>query len=232
MAHALPPSPDVPLSPAGWLPQGFVLVIDCSPTQQAPFFEYYWVQRELSKARVSSSKSLSATSSFSTHSRLEGFYCGDTIAAYLPRHRAESSCMKPSFEKIPTEATASWTLLNRRLPEAIPFKWHHHPEYELTLTLNSRGHRYIGNDVTSYDDGDLILVGPNVPHSWSSAERVDAGQPHVALVIWFSAAWAESLVTLFAELGSLRQLLAVARQAVSFSAAVSREVRPLIETMV
>lgn len=140
--------------------------------------------------------------------------------------------MKPSFEKIPIEATASWTLLNRRLPEAIPFEWHHHPEYELTLTLNSRGHRYIGNDVAPYDDGDLILVGPNVPHSWSSAEQVDAGQPHVALVIWFSAAWAESLMMLFPEMGSLRQLLAAARQALSFSAAASREIRPLIEAMV
>ena len=28
MAHALSPLPDRPLSPAGWLPQGFVLVAD------------------------------------------------------------------------------------------------------------------------------------------------------------------------------------------------------------
>nr|WP_248767297.1 AraC family transcriptional regulator [Pseudomonas sp. MWU12-2345] len=118
------------------------------------------------------------------------------------------------------------------MSDAIPFEWHHHPEYELTLTLNSRGHRYISNDVAPYDDGDLILLGPNVPHSWSSAELIDPGQPHVALVIWFSAAWAESLVTLFPELGQLRQLLAAAQHALSFSEAVSREIRPIIEAMV
>lgn len=105
--------------------------------------------------------------------------------------------MKPSFEKIPTPVDASWSMLNRRLPDDIPFEWHHHPEYELTLTLNSRGHRYVSSDVRLYDDGDLVLLGPNVPHSWCSAERIDPDQPHVALVIWFSQAWAQSLVSLF-----------------------------------
>lgn len=140
--------------------------------------------------------------------------------------------MKPSFEKVPTEANASWTLLNRRLADAIPFEWHHHPEYELTLTLNSRGHRYIGDDVGLYDDGDLVLVGPNVPHSWFSAERIDPGQPHVALVIWFSEAWAESLVGLLPELALIRPLLLAARTALGFSPQVSRTLRPLIEAMV
>lgn len=140
--------------------------------------------------------------------------------------------MRARFEKIPTEANTSWTLLNRRLPEAIPFEWHHHPEYELTLTLNSRGHRYISNDVARYDDGDLVLVGPNVPHSWSSAELIDPAIPHIALVIWFSQAWAESLMQLFPEMAPTRALLAAARQALSFSDATSRALRPVIEAMV
>jgi AraC-like DNA-binding protein len=140
--------------------------------------------------------------------------------------------MRTSFEKIPAEANTSWTLLNRRLAQAIPFEWHHHPEYELTLTLNSRGHRYIGNDVALYDDGDLVLVGPNVPHSWSSAERIDPAKPHIALVIWFSQAWADSLVQLFPEMAATRALLAGAQQALSFGEATSRALRPVIESMV
>lgn len=140
--------------------------------------------------------------------------------------------MKPSYEKVPTPSNASWTLLNRRLADAIPFEWHHHPEYELTLTLNSRGHRYISDDVALYDDGDLILVGPNVPHSWSSAERIDPGKPHIALVIWFSEAWAESLVKLLPEMAPIGPMLAAARNALGFSPAVRAQLRPLIEAMV
>ncbi|MBA1245568.1 helix-turn-helix domain-containing protein [Pseudomonas japonica] len=140
--------------------------------------------------------------------------------------------MKASFEKVPTQANASWTFLNRRLDHAIPFEWHHHPEYELTLTLNSRGHRYISSNVASYDDGDLVLVGPNVPHSWSSSERIRTGQPHTALVIWFSEAWAESLVSLLPEMGPIRPLLIAAQNALMFSEGASRQVRPMIEAMV
>ncbi|MBD8595932.1 MULTISPECIES: helix-turn-helix domain-containing protein [unclassified Pseudomonas] len=140
--------------------------------------------------------------------------------------------MRPSFEQVPTEANASLTMLNRRLPDAIPFEWHHHPEYELTLTLNSRGHRYISNDVAPYEDGDLVLVGPNVPHSWSSVERYDPAKPYIALVIWFSDSWAESLVALFPEMGAIRTLLSAAQTAVHFTEAASRELRPIIESMV
>lgn len=139
--------------------------------------------------------------------------------------------MKPNFEKVPTAANASWYLLDRRLPDAIPFEWHHHPEYELTLTLNSCGHRYVSSDVRSYTDGDLILIGPNVPHSWRSLRRLDPQQPHTALVIWFSRAWAEALVNLLPELAGLQDLLAAARCALQFSAEVAAQVRPLIEAM-
>jgi len=144
----------------------------------------------------------------------------------------ERIVMKPSFEKIPTPTDASWSMLNRRLADDIPFEWHHHPEYELTLTLNSRGHRYVSSDVRLYDDGDLVLLGPNVPHSWCSAELIDPEQPHVALVIWFSQAWAQSLVALFPELGSLQALLAAAQCALHFSEPASKELRPIIEAMV
>jgi AraC-like DNA-binding protein len=140
--------------------------------------------------------------------------------------------MKPSFEKVPTQPSASWTMLNRRLPDAIPFEWHHHPEYELTLTLNSRGHRYVSNDVSRYDDGDLVLVGPDVPHSWCSAERIKSDEPHIALVIWFSEEWAKSLVALFPEMTKLRTLLSASECALHFSHDASRKLRPTIESMV
>ncbi|MCB8874499.1 helix-turn-helix domain-containing protein [Acidisoma silvae] len=139
--------------------------------------------------------------------------------------------MKPIFEKVTPDEGASWALLDRRMPERIPFEWHHHPEYELTLTLNSRGHRYIGSDVDAYDDGDLVFIGPGIPHSWCSEAAVDPARPHIALVIWFSHAWADSLLALFPEMARLRPLLAASAQGVCFSHATRAAVRPRIEAM-
>ncbi|MBB3104038.1 helix-turn-helix domain-containing protein [Azomonas macrocytogenes] len=141
--------------------------------------------------------------------------------------------MKPNFEKVLPDSESSLTFLNRRLDESIPFEWHHHPEFELTLTLNSRGHRYIGDNIEWFDDDDLILIGPHVPHGWCSSERINSGQPHIALVIWFTSAWISSVVDLFPEMQAVRSLMVTLhQQAIRFGSATQREVRPLIEAMI
>ena len=139
--------------------------------------------------------------------------------------------MRPAFEKVDIETGMSWALLNRRLDDGIPFEWHHHPEYELTLTLNSRGHRLVGDHAGPYDDGDLVLVGPSLPHSWCSHSAIDSGKPHVALVVWFTEAWGTGLLERFPEFGALRSLFAEAHHGVQFSDRVVKDVRPLIEKL-
>jgi AraC-like DNA-binding protein len=44
--------------------------------------------------------------------------------------------------------------------------WHFHPEYQLTLVLESRGHRMGGDNISPLRPGDLVLVGSNLPHVW------------------------------------------------------------------
>lgn len=120
-------------------------------------------------------------------------------------------------------------MLNRRLDDGIPFQWHHHPELELTLTLNSRGERFIGDHIGSYDDGDLVLVGSNLPHTWCSAEKIDATQPHVALVLWFRPDWVGALDATFTELAAARKMLMAAGPGLKFSPEFAARARPLIE---
>jgi AraC-like DNA-binding protein len=98
-------------------------------------------------------------------------------------------------------------MLNRRLDDAIPFQWHHHPELELTLTLNSTGQRFVGDHVGSYGHGDLVLVGPNLPHTWASREKLDPASPHVALVLWFRQDWLDAMIAGSVELRPVRDLI-------------------------
>ncbi len=139
--------------------------------------------------------------------------------------------MRPLFEKVTVPEGASWALLDRRLDDGIPFQWHYHPEYELTLTLNSRGQRYIGDSIAAYDDGDLVLLGPNLPHTWCSAERIDGRRPHRALVMWFTEEWAQGLTGPLAEMRGVVGLLGRAERGVAFSRPAAAAVRPLIEAI-
>ena len=138
--------------------------------------------------------------------------------------------MKPFLEKVQRPPGASWAWLDRQLDDGIPFQWHHHPEFELTLTLNSRGERFIGDHIGSYDDGDLVLIGPNLPHTWVSRERAGDG-PHVAQVMWFHPDWAAALGATLVELQPVTALLARAGRAVTFSPAIASAARSRIGTL-
>lgn len=139
--------------------------------------------------------------------------------------------MKPLLEKVAPAEGASWAWLDRRLDDAIPFQWHHHPEFELTLTLNSRGQRFIGDHIGEYDDGDLVLVGPNLPHTWASRTKCDPAQPHRALVMWFRPDWAAPLVGGLRELKPVADMLGRAGAGLQFSPQAAAEARPAVETL-
>lgn len=135
--------------------------------------------------------------------------------------------MRPSFEKVVVPAGASWTLFHRRLP-SFPFEWHYHPEYELTFTLNSLGQRYIGDHIAPYGDGDLALVGPNLPHTWQSARPVDADQPHVAIVMWFDQRWVEQILHPLPEFRAACRMLDESTRGLAFSARIALDARTRI----
>ena len=64
-----------------------------------------------------------------------------------------------------------------------PFQWHYHPEAELTLIHKGRGMRFIGDSMEPFQEGDLCLLGPNLPHTWYSDPI--RGQDARALVVQF-----------------------------------------------
>ncbi|KVA04909.1 AraC family transcriptional regulator [Burkholderia latens] len=132
--------------------------------------------------------------------------------------------MKPQYEHVTFAPGCSIRVYHRQLAR-IPFEWHRHPEYELTLTLNSRGRRFIGDRVSGYAEDDLVLVPPNLPHTWSSNARIDRDAPEVALVIWFDGDWARRVADCCPEYAPLRSLLRRAAAGLSFDVETARAMR-------
>lgn len=46
--------------------------------------------------------------------------------------------------------------------------WHYHPEFELLLITKGYGTRMIGDHFGKFTEGDLVLMGGNLPHAWIS----------------------------------------------------------------
>ncbi len=75
--------------------------------------------------------------------------------------------MQPIRESIQTSEGQSFAY-RRFTPMYFPFQWHHHPEAELTLIVRGRGRRYVGDHIEDFTEGDLVLLGPGLPHTWHS----------------------------------------------------------------
>lgn len=131
----------------------------------------------------------------------------DTIQTFavIPT-AARLRTVKPQYERVTIPEGCSIRVYHRQLAQ-IPFEWHHHPEYELTLTMNSRGRRFVGDHIADYRGDDLVLVPPDMPHTWASTEPIDAREPQVAIVVWFSGDWARRMADCCPEFASLRTLL-------------------------
>jgi len=74
--------------------------------------------------------------------------------------------MKIEFELVHQDEGSSLRLLHEKLsPEKFSWQYHYHPEYELVYIVAGSGTRQVGNHISSYENGDLVLIGPDLPHS-------------------------------------------------------------------
>ena len=135
--------------------------------------------------------------------------------------------MKPYLEHIVSPTDSSWVLFDRRL-DHIPFEWHYNTEYELTLTLNSRGQRFIGDNISFYEDGDLVLIGPKIPHTWYSSGDVDPDRSHQAIVLWFTEKFVKGMIEPHVEFRPIEKLLKASTRALSFSQQARLHAREII----
>jgi AraC-like DNA-binding protein len=89
--------------------------------------------------------------------------------------------MKPVLETIAVENAIHAFAFE--LP-FFEFKWHYHPEYELTLIVKGKGMRLVGDSYLPFQAGDLVLLGSGIPHTWES--DANSHETVVAVVIQFS----------------------------------------------
>jgi AraC-like DNA-binding protein/quercetin dioxygenase-like cupin family protein len=74
--------------------------------------------------------------------------------------------MKVEFEIIHPDEGSSFRLLHEKvIAEKYGWQYHFHPEYEIVCVLSGRGTRHVGNNISHYENGDLVFMGPNLPHA-------------------------------------------------------------------
>ncbi len=73
--------------------------------------------------------------------------------------------MKAVEKRLPKELDKSFIVF-REKGCFFPAPWHYHPEYELVLVTRSTGRRMVGDHIGNFEEEDLVLMGPMLPHVW------------------------------------------------------------------
>lgn len=129
--------------------------------------------------------------------------------------------MKAAYENVETlKGNQAYVAYSFTVP-FFEFKWHYHPEYELTLITKGSGKRIIGDSHEYFTEGDLVLCGSGLPHTWSS--EPSKNQTVSAVVIQFSEAFIADFIR-YNECGDIRQLLEKSGRGLSFTGEIAASV--------
>lgn len=78
--------------------------------------------------------------------------------------------MKPLFQKVPVKLESSFSVRHDVRPNFGGI-WHYHPELELHYIIRGEGVRFIGDNISNFSHGEIVLVGENLPHTWRCKEE-------------------------------------------------------------
>ncbi|WP_028123377.1 AraC family transcriptional regulator [Epilithonimonas tenax] len=131
--------------------------------------------------------------------------------------------MRVSFETILPDKNSSFRTLHIKVPvKDLRWEYHYHPEIELVCVVSGNGNRHVGYHKSNFTDGDLVLIGSNVPHSGFGINSVD---PHEEIVLQFR----QDIITFpqeVEEIHSLNRLVSQAQLGIMFSPQVKLQILP------
>jgi AraC-like DNA-binding protein len=120
--------------------------------------------------------------------------------------------------------------VNRSSP--LKFSWHYHQQFEMVLMLDGEGLRHVGDSLDEYASGDLVLMGPGLPHRYeSSCTRVAKSKGCDFIVAHFSPSIFGTDVLSDPTFLRLSTLLNNASRGIAFDSSTSQEITPLLTCM-
>ncbi|MFT7149181.1 MAG: AraC-like DNA-binding protein [Nonlabens sp.] len=141
----------------------------------------------------------------------------------------QAVAVKPSLEQISPAFGSSF--LVRRYANSCENElanWHFHPELELVYVHGGSGKRHIGRHMSYFNDGELILMGANLPHygftdrhSGNKSETVIQFQPDFLGPDFFN----------IPEMGFVKRLLELSKKGIAFNGDTKERVGKKIEAL-
>lgn len=116
----------------------------------------------------------------------------------------------------------------------FPCPWHYHPEYEIVLVTKSTGRRMVGDNIAPFDEGDLVFMGPLLPHVWVNDSKFinsQAGYLAEAVVIHFKDDFFGKSILDIPEMEVLKKFLSLSNRGMAIKGEAKEEINILMRRM-
>jgi AraC-like DNA-binding protein len=112
--------------------------------------------------------------------------------------------------------------------------WHYHPELELVLMIKSTGTRFVGDSILPFAEGDLVLIGEDVPHMWQNDKiyfEKDSALTAESITLHFRKDFAGEALLHIPEMIQLKALFERASQGIVFRGDVLKSAKEKMLTI-
>jgi AraC-like DNA-binding protein len=139
--------------------------------------------------------------------------------------------MKPDLEVVRIGHAESFKAWEHGFPFRT-VRWHFHPECELHYVVSTTGRYFVGDFIGSFEPGNLVLTGPNLPHNWVSDTLPDERIPVRSRVVQFTEAFITEATTLMPELAAFADTMERSRRGALFAPETAAGVAPMLAELV
>lgn len=140
--------------------------------------------------------------------------------------------MRPQLLKVLKGPDRSFSVRRDLLP--INNRWHYHSEVELIHIKKGEGTQFIGDSITRFKSGDVILVGANLPHYWRFDdvyyEENSNAVADVRVAHFNENFWGNQFLELPENI-NLKNLLEKAKRGIQVTGGVKQKVAGLLELL-
>lgn len=142
--------------------------------------------------------------------------------------------MKPLYQDLPFPIDSHIHYYIEDLPHFI-VPWHYHPAIEIMYITRGIGTRFVGDCIEQYEEGDVCMIGPNLPHEWRNDDAYfdkESGLRATCICLFFKREIFDPNFIRFPEMNNIRDLIERSRRGLKFTGNSKLEITRFIRSSV
>jgi AraC-like DNA-binding protein len=131
--------------------------------------------------------------------------------------------------------TGSSFIINRYQSPNFETPWHFHEEYELVYCEKGFGKKFIGDSFSAYQEGEIALIGKNVPHLFKADDSFYQEGTSIkpsSIVIQFAEDFLGKDFFNISEMASMKKILSLSMNGLLISGEAKEKIKQIMIEMI